>query len=187
MTQKTDENPACCLTSKDFSILEVMLERRTASGDAILPLLQQKLDRAAVVPVDEVTADVVTLNSRVVFRVNGGPAETRTVVQPEARGPVGQNLPITTLRGLSMLGMSEGQKVAVERAAGEPETILIERVVYQPEAARRQAAERTQALTAKRPALRLVHSAVSDVQPLGETWKMRQTRHDDDDPGPSAA
>lgn len=182
-------NLRCCLTTKDHSIIEAMLERRIASGDAILPLLRQKLAEATVVPVDTVAADVVTLNSRVVFRVDGGPAETRTLVQQEARGLVGLNLPITTPRGLSMLGMSEGQKVTVERAAEGTESILIERVVYQPEAARRQVAERMRASeeSVKRPALRLVHSAASNVQPLGETWKMRQIRHDDDDPGPSAA
>lgn len=185
----TDEaKQRCRLTTKDHAMLEGMLERKTASGDAILPLLRQKVADAIVVPVDQVTADIATLNSRVVFRVNGGPAETRTLVQQETRGLVGQNLLVTTLRGLSMLGMSEGQRVAVERAAGEPETILIERVVYQPEAARREAAEIAEASApGKRPALRLVHSAVSNVQPLGETWKMRQTHHDDDDPGPSAA
>jgi regulator of nucleoside diphosphate kinase len=178
----------CCLTTKDFSILEAMLERRIASGDPILALLRQKLEDATVVSVLSVGADVVTLNSRVIFRVDAGEAETRTLVQQDARGPVGLNLPVSTMRGLSMLGMSEGNKVTVARPGGGQETILIEKVVYQPEAAKRAIAARVEPpLPAGRPALRLVHSAASDVQPLGEKWKMRQTRHDDDDPGPSAA
>jgi len=190
MTSKTDEaNPRCCLTTKDGSILEAMLERRIASGDVILPLLRQKLAEATIVQVDEIDAGVVTLNSRVLFRFNDGETETRTLVQQENRGLVGLNLPITTPRGLSMLGMSEGQTVTVGRPAGGQESILIEKIVYQPEAARRQVAERIHASEepVKRPALRLVHSAASNVQPLGETWKMRHSRHDDDDPGPSAA
>lgn len=190
MTGRADEaNSSCCLTTKDFSILKAMLERRIASGDVILPLLRRKLAEAAVVQAGAVKAGVVTLNSRVVFRVNGGEAETRTLVQQENRGLVGLNLPITTPRGLSMLGMSEGQTAAIERPAGGEETILIEKIVYQPEAARRQVAERMHVSgePAKRPALRLVHSVASDVQPLGETWRMRQSRRDDDDPGPSAA
>lgn len=190
MTERTDgANARCCLTTKDFSILETMLERRIASGDVILPLLRRKLAEATVVQVGEVDAGVVTLNSRVVFRVNDGAAETRTLVQQENRGLVGLNLLITTPRGLSLLGMSEGQRVTVNRPAGGQESILIEKIVYQPEAARRQVAERMRASEepVKRPALRLVHSAASDVQPLGETWKMRHSRRDDDDPGPSAA
>ena len=190
MTGKSDEAVSrYCLTTKDFSILEAMLERRIASGDVILPLLRRKLAEATVVQVGAVGAGVVTLNSRVVFRVNGGAAETRTLVQQENRGLVGLNLPVTTPRGLSMLGMSEGQTMLVDRPAGGQESILIEKIVYQPEAARRQVDERMRASEepVKRPALRLVHSAASDVQPLGETWKMRQSRRDDDDPGPSAA
>src|SRR6185312_9037453 len=129
MTSKTDEaNPRCCLTTKDGSILEAMLERRIASGDVILPLLRQKLAEATIVQVDEVDAGVVTLNSRVLFRVNDGETETRTLVQQENRGLVGLNLPITTPRGLSMLGMSEGQTVTVGRPAGGQESILIEKI-----------------------------------------------------------
>lgn len=175
----------CRLTSKDFSVLEVMLERRIASGDAILPLLRCKVANADVVLVDSIEANVATLNSRVVFRVNGGPAETRTLVQNEVRGMVGAGLPITTMRGLVMLGLSEGQSALVERSTGETELILLEKVLYQPEAARRQFAPKQAA--PRRPALRLVHSAPANVTPLGERPEIRQRGPYDDDPGPSAA
>lgn len=178
----------CRLTTKDHAMLESLLERRVASGDAIVPILRQKLADAIVVPVDQVGADIATLNSRVIFRVNGGPAETRTLVQQETPGLVGQNLSVTTPRGLCMLGLSEGQRMTLERGGGAPETIFIERIVYQPEAARRVIAERAEvSAQVKKPALRLVHSVTSNVQPLGEPWKIRQRNHDDDDPGPSAA
>lgn len=179
----------CVLTTRDQALLEAMLQRRIASGDPILPLLQQKLADATVVGVDEVAADVVTLNSRVAFSVNAGAVETRTLARQENRGLVGSNLFVSTPRGLALLGLSEGQQVVVERADGGRESIRVEKVVYQPEAARRQETERSamHRETAGRPALRLVHSATSDDQPLGATWKMRQSGRDDDDPGPSAA
>jgi regulator of nucleoside diphosphate kinase len=175
----------CRLTSKDFSILEVMLERRIASGDAILPLLRCKVANADVVLVDSIEANVATLNSRVVFRVNGGPAETRTLVQTEVRGMVGAGLPITTMRGLAILGLGEGQSTQIERSTGETELILLEKVLYQPEAARRQFAPKQ--AEARRPALRLVHSAPANVTPLGEKPEIRHRGPYDDDPGPSAA
>ena len=78
----------CCLTAKDYSILEVMLERRRGFGDPIVPLLERKLAEARVVLVDSVDADVATLNSRVLFRVGGQPAETRTLIQQDVRGMV---------------------------------------------------------------------------------------------------
>ncbi len=177
----------CRLTSKDFSILEVMLERRIASGDRIVPLLERKLAAASVVLVDSIEADVATLNSRVVFRIDGGPAETRTLVQGEVRGMVGTGLPLTTMRGLALLGLREGQSMGIESAAGERQTILLEKVLYQPEAARRQFAPQAAPDTPPRPALRLVHSAPADVTPLGERPKIRQRGPYDDDPGPSAA
>ena len=181
----------CRLTSKDFSILEVMLERRIASGDAILPLLRCKVANASVALIDAIEPNVVTLNSRVMFRINGGQAETRTLVQSDVRDMVGVGLPITTMRGLALLGLAEGQSALIERSTGETELILLEKVLYQPEAARRQFAPKRHMATTTtpsgRPALRLVHSAPANVTPLGERSEIRQRGPYNDDPGPSAA
>ena len=176
---------SCRLTSKDFAILEVMLERRRPFGDPIVPLLEEKLARASVELIDSIGADVVTLNSRVSFRVDGGAVETRTLVQSEVRGPVGSSLSIGTLRGLCMIGLSEGARATVELAQGRRESILVEKILYQPEAARRGAAVKPHAAAQSRPPLTLVYSAPEGAFPLGERRKIRQTG--DDDPGPSAA
>ncbi len=40
---------------------------------------------------------------------------------------------------------------------------------------------------AGKPALRLVHSAASNPPPQAKAVKIRHSRNDDDDPGPSAA
>ncbi|MEO5757498.1 MAG: nucleoside-diphosphate kinase [Mesorhizobium sp.] len=172
----------CCLTTKDFSTLEAMLQRRRAFADPIAAMLEEKLSQSRVLPVDAVSPDIVTLNSRVVFRIDAGPLETRTLVQNETRGPVGSTLPLGTRRGLCMLGMARGQTASIEQADGRRERIAIEAVLYQPEAARRALQERP----ARRPAaLTLVYSAPGISRPLGEIGKIRQT--EDNDPGPSAA
>ncbi|WP_172348077.1 nucleoside-diphosphate kinase [Mesorhizobium sp. NZP2298] len=171
----------CCLTTKDFAVLEVMLERRRAFADPIVHMLEHKLSSADVVPIDSVGPDIVTLNSRVVFSVDAGHTETRTLVQNEVRGPVGSSLSVATRRGLCMLGMAQGQTASIEHADGRRESILIKAVLYQPEAARRAVRQKD-----RRPhGLTLVYSAAADWRPLGETAGMRQT--EDDDPGPSAA
>jgi len=118
-----------CLTTKDFAVLEVMLERRRAFADPIVHMLEHKLSSAGVVAVDSVEPGIVTLNSRVVFRIDAGPAETRTLVQSEGRGPVGSSLSIATRRGLCMLGMAQGQTAVIEQADGRRETILIKAVL----------------------------------------------------------
>ncbi len=183
----------CCLTAKDYSILEVMLERRRGFGDPIVPLLERKLAEARVVLVDSVDADVATLNSRVLFRVGGQPAETRTLIQQDVRGMVGLGLPLTTPLGLALLGLAEGEGAAFERRGGGTDTVVLDRVLYQPEAARqaKQVPERTpmEAPERRRPALVLVHSAGDNWQPhtapLGGHGKILHRGGDDD--GPSAA
>ena len=61
------------------------LERLSALGDPLAPALERKLASARIVPRDTVSANVVTLNSRVAFRVDGV-SDTRILVQADARG-----------------------------------------------------------------------------------------------------
>lgn len=170
------------LTTKDLAMLEVMLMRRRAFADPIVPVLERKLSQSSIVSVGMVEPDLVTLASRVTFRIDRGPAETRTLVQSETSASVGAGLSVNTWRGLCLLGMGKGQSVLAERPDGRNERIAVDDVPYQPEAARRAAREiggrRSHGLT-------LVHSAAATSWPLGETGKIRQT--EGDDPGPSAA
>ena len=175
----------CCLTTKDFAVLEVMLARRQAFADPIARMLEHKLSSADVVPLDSVEPDIVTLNSRMVFSVDAGQTETRTLVQNEVRGPVGSSLSVATRRGLCMLGMAQGETALIEHADGRRESILIKAVLYQPEAAQRTVRQKDRADGRRPHGLTLVYSAADDWRPLGETAGMRQT--EDDDPGPSAA
>jgi regulator of nucleoside diphosphate kinase len=178
-------NMSCRLTRKDFAVLEIMLELRQAFADPIVPMLEDKLSSADVVPADLVEPDVVTLNSRVVFRIDAGPVETRTLVQNEVRGPVGSSLSVATRRGLCKHGMAQGQTASIEHPDGRRESIWIKAVLYQPEAARRAARDKVFAGGQRRHGLTLVYSAGASIQPLGGAAGMRQT--EDDDPGPSAA
>jgi regulator of nucleoside diphosphate kinase len=172
------------LTDKDFAVLDAMLVRRAALGDPLAALIEEKLEEAVVVSSEEIGAGVATLNSRVAFRIDALAPEERTLVRHEGRGAVGRGLPIDTRRGLAILGMSEGQTVRVERRGGGFERVSLEKVLYQPEAARRSVRASAQSA---RPALVLVHDAGSDWQPLGGPAKIRQGWNGDDDPGPSAA
>ncbi|TIQ37416.1 MAG: nucleoside-diphosphate kinase [Mesorhizobium sp.] len=169
------------LTTKDLAVLETMLMRRRAFADALVPIIERKLAESSVVPVGTVEPDIATLNSRVIFRVGDGQAETRTLMWGDTSAPVGSGLPVGTWRGLCLLGIRAGQSVLAERPDGSGQRILLEDVAYQPEAARRAA----RAAGQRRHGLRLVYSAAADHWPLGEAGKIRQT--EGDDPGPSAA
>ncbi|MDX8445369.1 hypothetical protein [Mesorhizobium captivum] len=106
------------LTTKDFAVLEVMLMRRRALADPAVPMLERKLAESSVVPIGTVEPDVATLNSRVIFRIDDGQAETRTLVLGDASAPVGSGLPVGIWRGLCLLGMRAGQSALIERPDG---------------------------------------------------------------------
>ena len=84
-------------------------------------------------------------------------------------------------------GIGEGETVLFERPGVRPERIVLDKVLYQPEAARRSRHVLPKAAESRR--LVLVHSAGDDWQPpenpLGGPGKIRHRGGDDD--GPSAA
>jgi regulator of nucleoside diphosphate kinase len=174
----------CILTTKDFTILEIMRDRCLGTDDALLPLLRRKLGSALVVFRDDMPDNVATLNSRIAFSVNGGEEHTRIISHDGKAPTVGLFLPVTTLRGLALLGLTEGQEFRFRNRDGAEETILLRKVLYQPEVVRRdkQAPSLMGAPAEKKPVLKLVQGgsrgqpAQAPVGPGGF-----------DDPGPSAA
>ncbi|WP_157018007.1 nucleoside-diphosphate kinase [Mesorhizobium xinjiangense] len=174
----------CVLTTKDFTILEVMRDRCLGRDDPMAALLARKIETATVVFRDDVPANVATLNSRVTFSVDGRQPETRVISHDRMVGLVGMFLPITTRRGLALLGLAEGQEFHLHDRGVMKERIVLDKVLYQPETKRREkeAADGLVGPPQRRPTLRLVRGAAGDrpspvtVDPDGF-----------DDPGPSAA
>ncbi len=173
-------NETCILTTKDFTILEVMRDRCIGRDDPLAPILKRKIDSARVTFHDDVPEDVATLNSRVTYTVDGRHSETRVISHERMNNaPVGMFLPIATLRGLALLGLVEGQEFVLTRGDGTEDRIVLEKVQYQPEAARRERGSDRMSSAPGKPALRLVHGARTQLPPAGTNGI--------DDPGPSAA
>ena len=175
----------CLLSTKDHTILEVMLERCLGRDDPMRAILQEKLTHAVVMFRDDLPPSIVTLNSRVRYRVNDEPAETRIVSNDEMRGLVGSVLSITNPRGLALLGLSEGQTFRISGRDDSSEEITVLEVNYQPEAAAREA-KLTKTAPPRGPFLRVVHrrdDLPEPERPAKATW----SAPDFDDPGPSAA
>ena len=176
-------NQTCILTTKDFTILEVMRDRCLGKEDPLAPILARKIETARVVFREDVPANVATLSSRVTFSVNGRDPDTRVVSHDRMTSPVGLFLPITTARGLALLGLSEGQDFVLINGDGIEERILLQAVHYQPEAAKREkeALHRQPDRPKGKPLLTLVHDAFREQPPVAAAHR------DDFDPGPSAA
>ena len=133
------DTETCQLTTNDYTILEVMREfHHPDRSEIVSEILHRKVSRALVMFRDDIPPTVVTLSSRVSFRVDDGPAETRIIAHDEMRGLVGMLLPITNPRGLALLGLAEGQSMTIPKADGSVETLTVQEVIYQPEAARRE-------------------------------------------------
>ncbi len=123
------------LIEKDWRILARLRARiGAAGGDPYLAdLLDRKLKFARLLPVQELSPTVVTMNSRVLFRVENVPQPARVIVAGDAHGVVGATIPVTTAWGLTLLGLSIGQHATVERRDGERQTLFVDAVLYQPE------------------------------------------------------
>ena len=126
----------CHLTTKDLHTLEDLLERSGARDEAFLRLLRRKLSTAVVVFPEDVDPRIATVNSCVDFTVDGVRSDDHILVPGEERVVSGTPLPITTLHGLALLGLMEDEAIVVERPDGRREEIRLDRVTYQPEAAR---------------------------------------------------
>ena len=61
----------CFLTTKDFTILEVMRDRCLGRDDTLALILKRKIETATVMFRDDIPVNVATLSSRVTFSVDG--------------------------------------------------------------------------------------------------------------------
>ncbi|THV20846.1 nucleoside-diphosphate kinase [Peteryoungia ipomoeae] len=177
-------NGTYILTTKDFSILEALCDNWHGRDDRLLVHIRHKINSATVVFRDDLPREVASINSRVRFRVNGGESDARVISTGQVDGPVGMFLPITTLRGLALLGLREGQEITIENIYGDAETIMLDAVEYQPETSRRERHSLSQDAVVSRGKthLRLVSGGMNgrDGQSFGAADGF-------DDPGPSAA
>lgn len=177
-------NELFILTAKDFGTLVVMRDYCFGRDDPLAQILKQKLDAARVVFPHDVPENIATIHSRVTFSVNGRAPDTRVISSEGVSLPMGMYQPVTTQRGLALLGLAEGQDFSLTNLNGDKERVVLERVLYQPEAARREidVTPGFAASAGARPALRLIGGVSGDRVSSTAAGKGHF-----DDPGPSAA
>ncbi len=168
-----ESDPPCQLTALDMGVLEGMMDRlesQAAADSDIARLLRRKLTAARVRLCDDIDPCVATINSRIEFRVDRGIVETCVLTHGGERALPDSALPIASLRGLALLGLAEGDTIAIQRADGRTEVLGVVRVAHQPEAARLK----------RRPA----RFGIIDGGRRSRTGNLGP---EDDDPGPRAA
>lgn len=95
--------------------------------------LEAEIDRAKVVEPQQIPKDIITMNSTVQLLLNEKPMEL-TLVYPEDADTSAAKVSVFSPIGTAILGYKEGDTVQWEVPSGIS-TILIEKIVYQPEAA----------------------------------------------------
>ncbi len=125
--------PKIVVTSSDMERLRTLID--TTAGDRA-DVLDAELMRAVVVEPSEVPPDVVTMNSRVVYRDEDS-HETRevTLSYPKDASLEQGRVSVLAPVGAALLGLSVGQEIEWLLPGGKHKRLRIISVPYQPQAA----------------------------------------------------
>ena len=160
------------LIAKDHIYIESLLHAQH-QDTVFSQLLRRKLETAEVVLPELLDPQTSTIDSQITFSVGGGNSEERVLTRHEKSAARGVPLPVTTLRGLALLGLRAGDIFALNTPSGIIEPLRLEKVCH--------------------PAQWRLHRQHEDGQivplpPLSaRTHSPSETSPDDDDPGPQAA
>ena len=131
-------NNAILLTEHDYNRLRGLLAdltRQSRGMQAGLETLEDILDLASVVQPGRVPADVVTMNSRVLFEdVNTHEQGTVTIVYPTEIDISTRKISILAPMGAALIGEAQGAEVELPVPHGQTRRVRIIDVLYQPEA-----------------------------------------------------
>lgn len=125
--------PPLIVSERDYARLSELALRAEARMPQVASFLARELERATVVPPEDVPPDVVTMGSRFVFRLTdaGGDREAALVYPAEADMAAGR-LSVLTPVGAALLGLSAGQVMPWADRTGEARSLVVERVLAQP-------------------------------------------------------
>ena len=175
--------PLFQLKTRDHAILQAMLERHGGARGPFARLLERKVRTSAICFRDDIPADVVTLDTRLSYRVNGRPAGPHVIVQGEVDDLPDHAVSIRTIRGLALLGLSERACITVDLGRDVAEELCVEHILSQPEAEARLRATAHQ-LARGEEAGRTPNIVSFPRRPAPAA---AFSPPDDDDPGPQAA
>jgi regulator of nucleoside diphosphate kinase len=127
--------PSIIVSSQDLERIEALLDTLPPDSPAARSLLEE-LDRADIVPPQEVPPSVVTMRSTVRFQIDE-PPETfcLTLSYPREMPDVPDGISILTPIGTALLGLSVGDSIDWPRPDGQLVKVRIVEVLYQPERA----------------------------------------------------
>lgn len=127
--------PAIIVSERDLERLEAMLAGLPDTHPSA-EALREELDRAQILPSEQMPGDVVTMNSRIRFVVDPAGKEVEVdLVYPRDLTGLPDQLSVTTPAGIAVLGLAVGQQIEWLAPNGQTVRARIVDVSYQPERA----------------------------------------------------
>jgi regulator of nucleoside diphosphate kinase len=127
-------NTRIVLTSRDFDRLEALLASLPPNGFPDKANLERELERAEVVAPEKIPPNVVTMNSKVRFTIEGSSEDLHlTLVYPKDLGSQPDRISVLAPIGSALLGLSVGDELEWPRPGGGMTKVRVVDVVYQPE------------------------------------------------------
>lgn len=104
-----EKSPALVISQDDFHKISALL---SIAKMEIVVLLEEELDRAQVVPTDQVPKDTVAMHSRVTFEdLDTGKEQTVTLVYPHEANLEDHRISILAPVGAALIGLRVGQTI----------------------------------------------------------------------------
>ena len=126
--------PKLTISSRHAERLEALLASSPNRAFPGRDDLEAELARADIVPPDEIPPNVVTMNSRVRFRMESSQeAFYLTLVYPQEVDAKGGTISILAPVGSALLGLSAGDEIEWPKPGGGTLRVCIEEVIAQPE------------------------------------------------------
>jgi hypothetical protein len=161
------------ISSGDYFILQSLVVPPGKERDLLADLVRRKLGQSIVTFPADIGPDIVGLGSRVLYRIDGLRTEERTLV--EQHQPGARCLPLLSVHGLALLGLSVGQSAIVHLNDRVQQVLAVEAV------SRPELAGNTQTIASRDP--RVLRFRPKAVMPARSPAFIG----DEDDPGPGAA
>ncbi len=112
------------LSTDDHDRLQAMMCTMIGARTPLAHLLRRKLGSAIVMLPGDISPDIVTSGRQVRFRTGRHKRDERRLVW-DGRGDEGE-LPLSTTRGLSLLGLATGQSISFLNDRRRTETLTVE-------------------------------------------------------------
>ncbi len=132
---QTYTQPDIKVTNWDLGRLQHLLgfHATTWSWRAVEYLVRE-LMRAHIVDEKDVPGDIVTMRSRVAFRMDDSEIDqVVTLAYPSDRDFYHDALSVLTPVGAALIGLSEGQSITYPAPDGRPKRVTVLKIVSQPE------------------------------------------------------